>query len=120
MITVKAIANDVESFPDGNARLRVLGFNPSNRMSTIRLKVMAALRAPTIAATIHPICRPDGRPPLASTAPMKANGSAKIVCSNLIISSVIPSFFHICIRRLWGHLGTGTMLGIGGPRKEES
>ncbi len=54
----------------------------------MRLKAIAAERAPTIATTIHRIWRGDGRPLAASTAPRKANGSAKRVCSILIISSV--------------------------------
>src|SRR5882762_10406859 len=56
----------------------------------MRLKAIAADRAPTIAKVIHRICVAVGRPCAASTAPRKANGSAKSVCSILIISSVVP------------------------------
>jgi hypothetical protein len=58
-------------------------------MSATRLNVMAALRAPTMAVRIHPNCHLDGTPPLASNAPIKANGKVKTVCSNLIMSRVI-------------------------------
>jgi hypothetical protein len=55
----------------------------------MRLKVIAAERAPTIAAVIQASCHADGSPRAASTAPKKAKGSAKSVCSILIISSVV-------------------------------
>src|SRR5205085_3355112 len=50
---------------------------------------MAAERAPTIATAIQNSCHADGKPRAASTAPNKAKGSAKSVCSILIISSVV-------------------------------
>src|SRR6185437_6870518 len=43
-----------ESVPAASARPRVRGLAASTRRSTMRLKVMAALRAPTMASTIHP------------------------------------------------------------------
>src|SRR5690606_13435073 len=60
--------------------------------STIRLKVIAAERAPNIATVIHTICCQVGSPFAASTAPKNANGNANSVCSNLIIASVVRSF----------------------------
>src|SRR5205085_3227615 len=60
----------------------------------MRLKAIAAERAPTIAAVIQSACHQVGRPVAvkpraASSAPKKAKGSAKSVCSILIISSVV-------------------------------
>ena len=49
---------------------------------------MAAERAVTMHTTIHPSTRSGGQPPAASTAPISANGSAKMECSHLIISNV--------------------------------
>ena len=49
-----------KEFREASARSLVLGFSLSKCMSTIRLKVMAALLAPTIAATIQPSL-PAGR-----------------------------------------------------------
>ena len=57
----------------------------------MRLNVIAALRAPTIATISQKTCRHVGQPCTASIAPTKANGRAKIECSNLIISSVVRS-----------------------------
>ena len=58
----------------------------------MRLKVMAALRAPTMATISQKTCRQAGQPRAASIAPVSANGSAKTECSNLIISSVVRNF----------------------------
>ena len=58
----------------------------------MRLNAIAADRAPTIATTIQRICRSDGSPRAASTAPRNANGNAKSVCSILIISRVSRVF----------------------------
>ena len=60
----------------------------------MRLKAIAADRAPTIATMIQRICRGEGSPFAASTAPRKANGNAKSVCSILIISSVNRVFLN--------------------------
>src|SRR6187455_3297522 len=60
----------------------------------MRLKAIAVERAPTIAMQIQRICRRAGKPFAASTAPRNANGNAKSVCSILIISSVMPTFFR--------------------------
>ena len=57
----------------------------------MRLNVIAALRAPTIATISQKTWRQVGQPCTASIAPTKANGRAKIECSNLIISSVVRS-----------------------------
>ena len=89
MVMVKMTANCTDRVPRGRARPLVRGFNLSKRASAILLKAMAALRAPTIAATIQPICHQDGKPFCASNAPINAKGRAKTVCSNLIISSVM-------------------------------
>jgi hypothetical protein len=64
----------------------------SKSRSTMRLNVIAAERAPTIASEIHKICHQVGNPSAAITAPKNAKGSANSVCSNLIISSVVLSF----------------------------
>src|SRR5690242_15867518 len=64
----------------------------------MRLIVIAKERAPIIATTIHAICSHVGQaalPPFAWTvraarsAAVSANGSAKMECSNLIISSTV-------------------------------
>jgi hypothetical protein len=64
--------------PRGISRIAVRGFFASYAASTSRLNPIAALRAATIATTIHPtrdqlsgVCRD------ASRAPVSANGSAK-------------------------------------------
>ena len=70
------------------------GLRPSISASRMRLKAIAAERAPTIARTIHSqlFCRKrspaSGFSRKASSAPVSANGSANTECSNLIISSV--------------------------------
>ncbi len=53
---------------------------------------MAADRAETMATTIQASCPHAGMPAAASMAPQSANGSAKMECSHLIISSVIFRF----------------------------
>src|SRR6267142_2959655 len=59
----------------------------------MRLMVMAALRAATMATMIHRNCLHVGQPcevkRAASSAPVSANGSAKTECSNLIISRIV-------------------------------
>ena len=92
---VNRMANRIERVPRGNARSRVLGFNLSKCRSAIRLKVIAALLAPTMAATIQNVCQSVGKPFDASNAPMNAKGRAKSVCSNLIIFSVICNLRQI-------------------------
>src|SRR5262245_39514604 len=57
----------------------------------MRLKAIAALRAPTMAITIQSNLGASGQPPEARMALSRANGSAKTVCSNLICSRVIRS-----------------------------
>src|ERR1039458_3639023 len=83
----------LESSPAGRWRVRGRGLRTSMRASTRRLKAMAALRAPTIAATIQSTfgASPETvKPPSrkASSAPVRAKGRAKTECSNLIMSSV--------------------------------
>ena len=92
---VNTIANRVVRVPFARARSRVLGFRRSKSISTNRLNAIAALRAPTMATRIHVSCHQRGNPPLASNAPIKANGNANTVCSNLIISNVIFNFRQI-------------------------
>ena len=65
----------------------------------MRLKVIAAVRAPTIAATTQKKTRNEGTPRPAKNAPIRANGSAKTLCLNWIISSMMPIFFSM-IQRL--------------------
>ncbi len=81
-----------DTSPIGSARLFVLGFSASIPRSAQRLNPMAAERAPTMATVIQRTVLHDGMPRAASSAPVKANGSAKIVCSNLIISRMILIF----------------------------
>jgi len=59
---VNTIANSCDSVPVASALLFVRGFFRSKATSTIRLKVIAALRAPIMATTIQPSCRQEGRP----------------------------------------------------------
>src|SRR6478672_7806032 len=75
--------------PAGSARPAVRGLAASIRRSTSRLNAIAALRAPTMATTIQATVRQGGHPPAARSIPRKANGSAKRVCSILIISSTV-------------------------------
>src|SRR5579883_1191091 len=88
-ITVKTTAKRRLSLPVINGRIRVRGFLASNFRSAMRLKVMAALRAATIATMIQSNCLQVGHPRTARRAPVRANGNAKTECSNLIISSVV-------------------------------
>src|SRR4051812_31551121 len=78
-----------ETSPAGRARLAVRGLAASIFRSISRFHPMAALRAPTMATTIQSTVRQTGQPWAASIIPRKANGRAKIVCSNLIISSTV-------------------------------
>src|ERR1700733_8575660 len=63
----------------------------------MRFTVMAAERAPTMATIIQAIWRQEGQAMpwayrayrAASRAPVRAKGSAKMECSNLIISSTV-------------------------------
>src|SRR5258706_94894 len=87
---VNAKTNPAERAAAGIARILVRGFLASYSLSATRLKAIAVERAPIIAKVIHNTCAPLGMPFAASTAPRKANGSAKSVCSILIISSVVP------------------------------
>src|SRR5215813_3928847 len=109
--TVKTATNRALSSPAGIARNFVLGFAASNSRSTSRLNAIAAERAPIIATTIHKIRSHAGRPLAASTAPRNANGSAKSVCSILIISSVI-----FRLRSIVSGVGSGEW-GVGEERR---
>src|ERR1051326_81200 len=83
------MANLCESAPVGMARMAVRGLAASIRASATRLNAMAAERAETMHKTIHPSLAAVGIPPAASIAAQSANGSAKMECSHLIISSVV-------------------------------
>src|SRR5215469_5283656 len=85
----KIAANFCESSPAVMARVAVRGFAASMRASAMRLNAMAADRAETMQSTIQPSLAAVGMPPAASMAAHRANGSAKIECSHLIISSVV-------------------------------
>jgi hypothetical protein len=74
------------------ARMAVRGLAASIRASATRLNAMAAERAETMHKTIHPSLAAVGIPPAASMAEQSANGSAKMECSHLIISSVVLMF----------------------------
>lgn len=76
-------------WPAGRARELVRGFSASNFESTRRLKVIAALLAPTMATPSQVTSRQVGHPRRASKAPVKAKGNAKTECSNRIISRVV-------------------------------
>src|SRR5579859_6953685 len=83
------MANRCESVPAGMARMAVRGLAASIRASATRLKAMAAERAETMHRMIQPSLAAAGIPPAASMAAQSANGSAKMECSHLIISSVV-------------------------------
>src|SRR6185369_14054901 len=85
---VNAQTKPTDNRPAGSALEAVRGFCASKLRSAIRLKAIAAERAPTMATTIQRICDGEGNPLAASTAPRNANGNAKSVCSILIISRV--------------------------------
>src|SRR5436305_9965086 len=89
----KTAANFCESTPAGMARVAVRGLAASIWASARRLKAMAAERAETMHRTIQPSCAAVGMPPAASMAPHRAKGRAKMECSHLIISNVVPMFF---------------------------
>ena len=72
--------------------MAVLGLLASMSASAIRLKDMAQLLAPTIATRIQLIFPNLGIPLEARNILITANGSAKIVCSNLIIFKMIRIF----------------------------
>src|SRR5580692_5384319 len=115
--SVKNQANCSESAPVARARCFVRGFSRSYRRSTMRFMAMAAERAATMATTIQTYWRSVGQPfggwcvaRAARSAPVSANGSAKMECSNLIISSTV--------RMRPGILGLGLRLfgaGLAGP-----
>src|ERR1700733_7278805 len=84
-----------DSSPAGIARLLVRGLTASRSASAQRLKAIAADRAAIIATTIHARARQLGNPCAASNMAVRANGNAKIECSHLIISSVVPIFLRI-------------------------
>ena len=94
---MKAHAKRTSSKPAGKARVAVRGLAASTLRSAMRLKVIAAERAPTMARVIQTSfaiqklagCIATSR--AASVAPRKANGKANSVCSILIISSVTRS-----------------------------
>jgi len=79
--TTRATASPDDMTLRGSSRFAVRGFNASNRASTNRLNPMAAVRAVTMAATIHRtrvtvrgVCRAANR------APTRANGRANTEC----------------------------------------
>src|SRR5580704_5152405 len=86
-------ANRRVSKPAGRWRACVRGLRASISASRTRLNAMATERAATMASTIQPIfnhksCAVNASSRQANKAPVKANGNAKMECSNLIISSV--------------------------------
>src|ERR1700677_4705077 len=89
--TVKPATKRRLSTPVGIARPAVRGLAASRRASAHRLKAMAAERAVTMHTTIQKTLRHSGHPAAASIAPARAKGRAKIECSHLIISSVVPT-----------------------------
>ena len=88
-LATKIHASWREMIQAGICRPAVRGFSASMRASLMRLRPMAALRAPTMARQIQPIWAPVGGWPLARdarVAPIRAKGKAKTVWENLIIS----------------------------------
>src|SRR3989339_1081005 len=77
-ITANKIALYGFILPDGSSRFAVLGFAASIFLSIILFKPIAPDRAATIATTIQNICFAEGIPEAARSAPVNANGSAKI------------------------------------------
>ena len=70
---------------------------------------MANVRADAIATVIHANCTKLGSPRAARIIPRYANGSAKIVCSNLIASRKTATLFRLAV-------GGGTLTAvIAGP-----
>src|SRR5580698_3248056 len=98
--STNVLTNAGVNCPTGKARVAVRGLAASIEASASRLKAIAADRAETIATTIQASCRQAGNPPAASMAPQSANGSAKIECSHLIISSVTLRFRRNATRQL--------------------
>jgi hypothetical protein len=96
---VNAPTKPRESSPAGIARNAVRGFAASRSASAQRLKAIAAERAVTMQTMIQTSCIGRGQPSAASTAPVKAKGSAKTECSHLIISSVVPRLRTNAMRR---------------------
>ena len=87
------MACDREIAPRGISRPAVRGFRASHHASTTRLNPIAALRALTMATTIHTTCRqPTGVMREASSAPVSANGSANTEWLNRTNEA------HVCIR----------------------
>lgn len=80
-----------ESCPAGIGRDCVRGFILSMSWSTMRLKVMAAVRALIMQSIISSNCLPLGWPFVAKKRLVSANGSAKTECLNLIMSRVRAS-----------------------------
>src|SRR6266481_7655124 len=89
-VATKSATNFRERVPAGMARVAVRGLAASIWASARRLKAMAADRAETMQTTIQQSCNAEGQPPAASMAAHRANGRAKIECSHLIISRVVP------------------------------
>src|SRR6188768_4338417 len=84
--------------PRGISRIAVRGFCASHFASARRLNPIAALRAATIATTIHnsrhtASSRVSGRACTASSAPVNANGSAKTEWLNLTNDKYVASLF---------------------------
>src|SRR5258708_11587643 len=95
-VTTNRDTNFIESAPAGIARVAVRGLAASIWASASRLKAMAADRAETMHTTIQINSRPEGTPPAASMAPHRAKGRAKMECSHLIISRVVPMLVRNC------------------------
>src|SRR5258708_9915117 len=95
--TVTINAKPVARARAASASCAVRGFALSKRTSAMRLTVMAALRAATMATMIQRNCFQVGQPWVvkraASRAPVSANGKAKTECSNLIISRMVRRRF---------------------------
>src|SRR5690242_14186667 len=97
-IATNAIASARLIAPRGSSRIAVRGLSASIRASTTRLKPIAALRAATIATRIQPTvvhvtcaCRD------ASSAPARANGSAKTEWLNRTNDAYVRRRFSISL-----------------------
>ncbi len=80
--TTNRMASRFDMTPRGSSRVAVRGLSASKFASTNRLKPIAALRAATIATTIHSArtaisaLSPEAFLLIASRAPVSANGNA--------------------------------------------
>lgn len=96
--------NALETFirPAGIALFSVRGFNLSIFLSIMRFNAIAAVRPPTIAIITHTNIIGSGHLFVTDNSiPLKANGKAKILCSNFTKS--LYSFILAVIDTCYSH-----------------